>query len=189
MPCAPSCTPKRAAVGRAKQPERWSSPTGRCGSGGSPMTAFPTPANGWIFITRSNLSPPWARPFTARIPTSVHAWLQPLVRQLKHESAAKVVRQLEAVLANVPAGPALWPLASALPTYFFIRPCKKLRCAHFKRCRPRPRGLSRRLPAGDAGGKNNSSSATSCARSGRTAPEIQSLRCRRARSRRCRQSP
>jgi hypothetical protein len=33
------------------------------------------------------------------------AWLRPLVRQLKHESAVKVVRQLEEVLAGLPAGP------------------------------------------------------------------------------------
>lgn len=36
----------------------------------------------------------------------LHAWLQPLVRQLKNDSAVKVVRQLETVLAALPAGPA-----------------------------------------------------------------------------------
>src|SRR5271169_4692201 len=39
-------------------------------------------------------------------PDRLHAWLEPLVRQLKHESAVKVVRQLEAVLASLPAGAA-----------------------------------------------------------------------------------
>ena len=32
------------------------------------------------------------------------AWLKPLVRQLKNDSAVKVVRQLEEVLATLPAG-------------------------------------------------------------------------------------
>ena len=34
----------------------------------------------------------------------LEAWLAPLVRQLKNESAVKVVRQLETVLASMPAG-------------------------------------------------------------------------------------
>jgi len=34
------------------------------------------------------------------------AWLKPLVQQLKHESAIKVIRQLEAVLAKLPGGAA-----------------------------------------------------------------------------------
>jgi hypothetical protein len=33
----------------------------------------------------------------------LHAWLKPLVRQLKNDSAVKVVRHLEAVLATLPA--------------------------------------------------------------------------------------
>ncbi len=33
------------------------------------------------------------------------AWLKPLVRQLKHESAVKVIRQLDEALAGLPAGP------------------------------------------------------------------------------------
>jgi hypothetical protein len=40
------------------------------------------------------------------------AWLKPLVRQLKNDSAVKVVRQLEEILAALPAGPA----AAALRT-------------------------------------------------------------------------
>lgn len=36
----------------------------------------------------------------------LQAWLQPLVRQLKNDSAVKVVRRLEDVLAALPAGPA-----------------------------------------------------------------------------------
>jgi hypothetical protein len=35
----------------------------------------------------------------------LNAWLQPLVRQLKNDSAVKVVRQLEDILAALPAGP------------------------------------------------------------------------------------
>jgi hypothetical protein len=38
-------------------------------------------------------------------PEKFKAWLRPLVRQLKHESAVKVVRQLEEVLAGLSAGP------------------------------------------------------------------------------------
>jgi hypothetical protein len=34
------------------------------------------------------------------------AWLQPLVRQLQHEAAVKVIRQLDAALVGLPAGPA-----------------------------------------------------------------------------------
>jgi hypothetical protein len=34
------------------------------------------------------------------------AWLKPLVRQLKHESALKVIRQLDEALVRLPAGPA-----------------------------------------------------------------------------------
>jgi hypothetical protein len=33
------------------------------------------------------------------------AWLKPLVRQLKHESAVKVIRQLDEALAGLPDGP------------------------------------------------------------------------------------
>jgi hypothetical protein len=36
----------------------------------------------------------------------LQAWLHPLVRQLKNDSAVKVVRQLEEVLVGLPAGPA-----------------------------------------------------------------------------------
>lgn len=38
--------------------------------------------------------------------TKLQAWLQPLVRQLKNQSAVKVVRHLAAVLASLPAGAA-----------------------------------------------------------------------------------
>ena len=38
-------------------------------------------------------------------PEKFKAWLRPLVRQLKHESAVKVVRQLEEVLVGLSAGP------------------------------------------------------------------------------------
>jgi hypothetical protein len=38
--------------------------------------------------------------------TRLKAWLKPLVRQLKNDAAVKVVQQLEAVLATLPAGPA-----------------------------------------------------------------------------------
>jgi len=38
--------------------------------------------------------------------TKLKAWLKPLVRQLKNESAIKVIRQLEEVLAGLPAGAA-----------------------------------------------------------------------------------
>ena len=34
------------------------------------------------------------------------AWLRPLVRQLKHQSAIKVIQQLEEILATLPAGTA-----------------------------------------------------------------------------------
>ena len=34
-----------------------------------------------------------------------HAWLKPLVRQLKNESAVKVIRQLDQALAGLPTGP------------------------------------------------------------------------------------
>src|SRR3984885_8584067 len=37
-------------------------------------------------------------------PAQLRAWLQPLVRQLKNESAVKVVRHLEEILATLPAG-------------------------------------------------------------------------------------
>jgi hypothetical protein len=33
------------------------------------------------------------------------AWIKPLVRQLKHESSVKVIRQLDAALAGLPVGP------------------------------------------------------------------------------------
>ena len=38
-------------------------------------------------------------------PEKPKAWLRPRVRQLKHESAVKVVRQLEEMLAGLSAGP------------------------------------------------------------------------------------
>ncbi len=37
-------------------------------------------------------------------PAQYKAWLKPLVQQLKNQSAIKVIRQLEAVLAGRPAG-------------------------------------------------------------------------------------
>ena len=45
------------------------------------------------------------------------AWLKPLVRQLKNESSIKVVRQLEAVLATRPGGPAAQAVAKEV-AYF-----------------------------------------------------------------------
>ena len=36
----------------------------------------------------------------------LRAWLKPLVKQLKNESAIKVISQLEAILADLPSGPA-----------------------------------------------------------------------------------
>jgi hypothetical protein len=39
------------------------------------------------------------------------AWLRPLVKQLKNESASKVIGQLEAVLAALPGGPAAQAVA------------------------------------------------------------------------------
>ena len=38
-------------------------------------------------------------------PEKFKAWIKPLVRQLKNESAVKVIRQLDAALAGLPAGP------------------------------------------------------------------------------------
>ena len=37
-------------------------------------------------------------------PTQLKAWLKPLVRQLKNESAVKVVEQLEEILGKLPKG-------------------------------------------------------------------------------------
>jgi hypothetical protein len=45
------------------------------------------------------------RALFAEEPEKLKAWLRPLVRQLKHESAIKVVRQLEEVLAGLSPGP------------------------------------------------------------------------------------
>jgi hypothetical protein len=39
------------------------------------------------------------------------AWLKPLVKQLKHESALKVIGQLEEALAAMPCGPTVQPVA------------------------------------------------------------------------------
>ena len=38
-------------------------------------------------------------------PAKLKAWLKPLVKQLKKESAIKVIRQLEEALAKLPSGP------------------------------------------------------------------------------------
>ncbi|HEY9176009.1 MAG TPA: hypothetical protein VI136_27330, partial [Verrucomicrobiae bacterium] len=45
------------------------------------------------------------------------AWLKPLVRQLKHASAVKVIRQLDEALAGLPVGPARDTVAKAV-AYF-----------------------------------------------------------------------
>lgn len=45
------------------------------------------------------------------------AWLKPLVRQLKNESAVKVIRQLDEALASLPAGPVAEALAKEV-AYF-----------------------------------------------------------------------
>ncbi len=53
----------------------------------------------------SNIWRPWGEPSLARIrPNSV--WLKPLVKQLKNESAIKVIGQLEEALVQLPGGPA-----------------------------------------------------------------------------------
>lgn len=44
-------------------------------------------------------------------PERLKAWLKPLVKQLKNESAVKVIRQLEAALAGLPDGPVAETLA------------------------------------------------------------------------------
>ena len=41
----------------------------------------------------------------------LRAWLKPLVKQLKNESAIKVISQLEAILAELPSGPAAQAVA------------------------------------------------------------------------------
>lgn len=45
-------------------------------------------------------------------PAQLEAWLAPLVRQLKNDSAVKVVHQLEALLASLPTGPARTTIAT-----------------------------------------------------------------------------
>ena len=45
------------------------------------------------------------------------AWLKPLVKQLKHQSSLKVIRQLEAVLAAMPSGAAVQAVAKEV-AYF-----------------------------------------------------------------------
>jgi hypothetical protein len=45
------------------------------------------------------------------------AWLKPLVRQLKHESALKVVGKLEAILAGLPSGPAAQAVAKEVDCF------------------------------------------------------------------------
>jgi hypothetical protein len=45
------------------------------------------------------------------------AWLQPLIRQLKHQSAIKVIRQLEEALAQMPGGTAAQAMAKEV-AYF-----------------------------------------------------------------------
>lgn len=47
----------------------------------------------------------------------LRAWLKPLVQQLKNESAVKVIRQLEAALAGLPAGAAAEAVAQEV-NYF-----------------------------------------------------------------------
>jgi len=49
--------------------------------------------------------------------TRFQAWLQPLVKQLKHESARKVIQQLETVLATLPSGTAAQTVATEV-NYF-----------------------------------------------------------------------
>ena len=49
--------------------------------------------------------------------TRFRAWLKPLVKQLKHESAVKVIRQLDEVLAGSPAGSAAAAVAKEV-AYF-----------------------------------------------------------------------
>jgi hypothetical protein len=48
---------------------------------------------------------------------SFKAWLKPLVRQLKNESAVKVIRQLDEALAGLPVGPAAEAVAKEV-AYF-----------------------------------------------------------------------
>jgi hypothetical protein len=45
------------------------------------------------------------------------AWIKPLVRQLKNESAVKVIRQLDEALASLPSGPAAEAVAKEV-AYF-----------------------------------------------------------------------
>jgi hypothetical protein len=47
----------------------------------------------------------------------LQAWIKPLVRQLKNESAVKVIRQLEEALASLPPGPVAQTLTKEV-TYF-----------------------------------------------------------------------
>lgn len=48
----------------------------------------------------------------AEAPAQLEAWLAPLMRQLKHDSAVKVVHQLETLLASLPAGAARTTVAT-----------------------------------------------------------------------------
>ncbi len=49
------------------------------------------------------------------------AWLKPLVKQLKNQSAVKVIRQLEALLDALPAGPATVTVARKWTTFMNIK--------------------------------------------------------------------
>ena len=57
------------------------------------------------------------------------AWLKPLVRQLKHESAVKVIRQLDEALAGLPAGPAQETVAREVAYFHEHQPRMDYRAA------------------------------------------------------------
>ena len=71
------------------------------------------------------------------------AWLKPLVKQLKHQSSLKVIRQLEEVLAALPGGAAAQTVAKEVE-YFHGHPERMDYRAG--RCAVNPLGVARWKP-------------------------------------------
>lgn len=78
---------------------------GPYGFGDWPTTGSRTPANGLDFYHAVHHLAAVGRALFGEDQAQFKEWLRPLVKQLKNQSAIKVVEQLEEILAELPEGP------------------------------------------------------------------------------------
>ena len=111
MVCASNCTPKPCGVDGARRPARWSLATAAVWIWRLADDRWPQARQRLDFYHAVQHLAAVGRALLGEDQAKLKAWLKPLGQQLKHQSALKVIRQLEAALAAVPSGAAAQTVA------------------------------------------------------------------------------